>query len=302
MIEVQHLTKKYDGRAVVDDISFEVHKGETMVLLGRSGCGKTTTLKMINRLIEPDGGQIRIDSKDVMTQDPVQLRRSIGYVIQENGLFPHYTVRENIGIVPKLLDYDEQNETEAIVDDLLSVLGLEPGSYKSKYPHELSGGQRQRVAIARAVAVRPSLLLMDEPFSALDPLTRVMVRNRFKELSEYIVATTILVTHDIAEAIDIADKICVMDDGKIMQKGPPAELVFHPANDFIREFFDENRFESELRVLTWANVAPYLPEKQDLPFSANDNLMAVVEQLTKKPGILLTKSELLAAADRYCGR
>src|SRR6186713_652246 len=196
MIEVKNITKTFGGFRAVDDISFSVEAGENMIFLGKSGCGKTTLLKMINRLIEPDTGEIRIDGTVVNDQDPAVLRRKIGYVLQNTGLFPHYTVAENIAVVPRLLGWDKDKIRER-TRTLLEKLHLPPDKYFSSYPHQLSGGQQQRIGLARALAAYPPVLLMDEPFGALDPITRASVKKDFKELDELRTKTIILVTHDV---------------------------------------------------------------------------------------------------------
>ena len=236
MIEVQHLSKRFASHTAVDDVSLTVEQGETLVLLGTSGCGKTTTLKMINRLIEPTTGSIRIDGADVRQQPGPELRRRIGYVIQDGGLFPHYTVAEAIATVPKLLGWqpaDIQQRTR----ELIAKLQL-PETMLNRYPAELSGGQRQRVGLARALAAHPPVVLMDEPFGALDPFTRRHVRRELFGLSELRETTVVLVTHDVSEALELADRIALMDKGRIVQIGPPDTLRNHPANDFVRDFLD----------------------------------------------------------------
>lgn len=285
MLKVEQLVKQYGDKKVVNRISFEVKKGEILALLGKSGCGKTTTLKMINRLITPSGGKILINDVDAMQQNVDDLRRKIGYVIQENGLFPHYTVAQNIAIVPKLLHYSPA-QIEQLIPEMLTQLEL-PVDFQHKFPHELSGGQQQRVAIARAIATKPPLLLMDEPFSALDPITRTGVRERFVALSKEVGITVVVVTHDVAEAIEMADVICLMNDGEIEQMGSADELIFQPKNEFVRSFFDGNRLETELKVLKVQQVLPFLhPVKQadqeTIPISTEQSLYEVLEQNTHR--------------------
>lgn len=237
MIEIQNLTKRFDSHTAVDGVSLSVGPGETLVLLGTSGCGKTTTLKMINRLIEPTSGSISVADVDVRQQPGPELRRQIGYVIQDGGLFPHYTVAEAIATVPKLLGW-EPADIQKRTNELIDKLQL-PKSVLNRYPSELSGGQRQRVGLARALAAKPPVVLMDEPFGALDPFTRRHVRRELFGLNELKETTVVLVTHDVSEALELADRIALMDKGKIVQIGPPNELLKQPANDFVRDFLDD---------------------------------------------------------------
>ena len=257
MVQVESLTKTYDRKSVVENVSFQVAEGEIFALLGKSGCGKTTTLKMINRLVEPTAGEVIINGLRTSQQDPIYLRRHIGYVVQENGLFPHYTVKENVAVVPELLGHSKA-EIDSRVLDVLTQVGLPPERFIERYPHELSGGEQQRVAIARAIAARPPLLLMDEPFSALDPITRRDVRANFYRLSREFGITVILVTHDVAEAIDIADHICLMDEGHILRQGEGKDFLFGEENGLIASFFHGARFETELKVITIADLLPTL--------------------------------------------
>lgn len=237
MIEITDLTKQFAGHTAVNAVSLHVGQGETLVLLGTSGCGKTTTLKMINRLIEPTSGSIRIDGIDVRQQPGPEFRRRIGYVIQDGGLFPHYTVAESIATVPKLLGW----EADAIRErtrELMAKLQL-PETILSRYPGELSGGQRQRIGLARALAAKPPVVLMDEPFGALDPFTRRHVRRELFGLNELRETTVVLVTHDVSEALELADRIALMHKGQLVQIGPPDELLNQPATDFVRDFLDD---------------------------------------------------------------
>lgn len=236
MIEITNVVKRFASHTVVDNISLHVGKGETLVLLGTSGCGKTTTLRMINRLIEPSSGSIIVDGIDVAQQLGPDLRRRIGYVIQDGGLFPHYTVAETIATVPKLTGWTPDQIRDRI-RELIAKLQL-PSSLLNRYPAELSGGQRQRVGLARALAARPPVLLMDEPFGALDPFTRRHVRRELFGLSELRETTVVLVTHDVGEALELADRVALMHKGRIVQIGPPDELLNNPANEFVKDFLD----------------------------------------------------------------
>ena len=241
MIVVKNITRSFGSYKAVDNISFTVKEGETVAFLGTSGSGKTTLLKMINRLIEPDSGEIWIGGSRITDRRPEDLRRGIGYVFQNTGLFPHYTIEENISIVPRLLGW-ERDRIDRRVDTLMEKLRLSPGQYRHAWPNELSGGQQQRVGIARALAADPPVLLMDEPFGALDPITRASVRKDFKELDELRAKTIILVTHDVQEAFELADRILLMDGGRIIQEGVPEDLFDRPATQYVKDFFEGQRF------------------------------------------------------------
>jgi len=238
MIRLTQVSKSYDMGLTfaVRGLSFEVPDGETLVLLGTSGCGKTTTLKMINRLIEPTSGRIEIDGKNVLEQDPIQLRRSVGYVFQGIGLFPHMTVRQNVEIVPRLLDWAIGRRRRRAME-LLEVVGLDPATYADRYPDELSGGQQQRVGVARALATNPRYLLMDEPFGALDAVTRDALQQQLLALKKDLGKTIVFVTHDIFEALALADRIAVLHEGNLEQIGKKERLLAQPASRFVRELF-----------------------------------------------------------------
>ncbi|MGH9639278.1 MAG: ATP-binding cassette domain-containing protein [Bryobacteraceae bacterium] len=203
-----------DSNILLNNFQLEIHSGETMVLLGRSGAGKTTALKLINRLLVPSAGEVRVDGRATVAWDPIALRRHIGYVIQETGLFPHYTVEQNVGVTPRLDGWDKPRIQQR-VEELLALVGLDPRAYLDRYPHELSGGQRQRVGLARALAADPPILLMDEPFGALDPLTRMEVRNEFRDLQARLGKTVVIVTHDIAEAVELGTRIALLESGEL---------------------------------------------------------------------------------------
>jgi osmoprotectant transport system ATP-binding protein len=261
MIKVEQLSKHFGSNVkAVDGISFDVKEHENLILLGTSGCGKTTTLKMINRLIEPTSGAVFIDGKNIYDQSPEILRRSIGYVLQNNGLFPHYTVAENIAVVPQLLKWDKKR-TEKRVAELLEKLHLTT-DYLNAYPNELSGGQQQRIGLARALVAVPPVLLMDEPFGALDNVTRSKIHAEFKALDELKRKTIIMVTHDVQEAFELGDHVCLMDKGKIVQDGTPAELLFNPANDFVKDFLQEQRLQLEFKTIKLFNLWDFLPALQ----------------------------------------
>ncbi|GAA3993196.1 ABC transporter ATP-binding protein [Mucilaginibacter dorajii] len=257
MIKVDGISKQFGKVKAVDAISFEVQEQENMILLGTSGCGKTTTLKMINRLIEPSGGKIFINKKNILDQPPEILRRGIGYVLQNNGLFPHYTVAENIALVPQLLKWDKK-KTEGRTAELMEKLHLDK-SYLHVYPNELSGGQQQRIGLARALVSDPPVLLMDEPFGALDNVTRSNIHKEFKALDELKRKTIIMVTHDVQEAFELGDRICLMDKGRIIQSGTPAELLFSPANKFVEDFLKDQRLQLEFKAVKLVDVWELLP-------------------------------------------
>lgn len=260
MIQLQNIGKSFDGRPVVKNISFTVNDKENLVLLGTSGCGKTTTLKMINRLIEPTHGNVLINGEDVTKQKPEDLRKQIGFVMQNIGLFPHYTIAENIAVVPRLSGW-EGARIETRTQELAAKLHL-PEGVLQKYPHQLSGGQQQRVGLARALMCDTSILLMDEPFGALDNVTRAGIVAEFKALEELKRKTIIMVTHDIQEAFELADRICLMDKGEIVQIGTPKELLYKPATPFARSFFDSYRLILEFKVVTLSDIKPFM--KSDL--------------------------------------
>jgi osmoprotectant transport system ATP-binding protein len=235
MIELRHVSKSYDGRAVVDDLSLAVPQGAFCVLLGPSGCGKSTTLRMINRLGDFDSGAIRIGGEDVMSLQPEALRRRIGYVIQSTGLFPHWRVADNIATVPRLLGW-ERGRIDARVAELLALLRLDPETYSDKFPHQLSGGEQQRVGVARALAADPDVLLMDEPFAAVDPITRDALQGEIARIHRETGKTILFVTHDIEEALRLATLIAILDRGRLAQLGTPLDIVENPKSDFVRDF------------------------------------------------------------------
>ncbi len=264
MIKLEHISKRYGDVLAVDDLSLEVSEGNLAVLIGPSGCGKTTTLKMINRLIEPTRGQIFIGGEDTATLNPQKLRRGIGYVIQSIGLFPHMSVAENIQIVPDLLGWPKKKSRKR-ARELLELIGLDPARYASSYPRELSGGQAQRVGVARALAVDPPVLLMDEPFGAVDPITRERLQDEFLKLQQRLKKTIVMVTHDIDEAIKMGDAICVMNKGRLEQAGTPEILLSNPASQFVRQFVGSDR---ALKRLSRVNVRELMEEISTLALEA----------------------------------
>jgi len=293
MIKVENLSKSFGKVKAVDGISFGVKEQENFILLGTSGCGKTTTLKMINRLIEPTSGKIFIDGKNIFEQSPEILRRGIGYVLQNNGLFPHYTVAENIAIVPQLLKWDKKR-TDNRVNELLEKLHLD-ATYLDVYPNELSGGQQQRVGLARALVADPRVLLMDEPFGALDNVTRSKIHAEFNALDELKRKTIIMVTHDVQEAFELGDRICLMDKGKIIQDGTPSELLSTPANDFVKDFLKDQRLQLEFRATRLGDIISLPPkggtfDLHGLKLDADVDLWSVLEQFRfTQTGKLLVK-------------
>ena len=274
MIRIEGVSKSFGSNKAVDSISFEANDKEILVLLGISGCGKTTTLKMINRLIEPDSGNIFINGNNITDQKPEELRKNIGFVMQHAGLFPHYTVAQNIAIVPNLLKWEKQKTQNRTVE-LLEKLHL-PEDLLKVYPNELSGGQQQRIGIARALIADTPVLLMDEPFGALDNITKSAIHNEFKNLDELKNKTTILVTHDVVEAFELGHRICLMDQGKVVQIGSPAEILYHPVNDFVKDFFASNRLMLEYKIASVQSVQSFL--KKPLSLQAQ-------KQLTKNTAI-----------------
>ena len=245
MIELQHLTKRYGGGDVVNDLTLEVADGESLVLLGRSGSGKTTTLKMINRLVEPTTGSVRVDGQDVARLVPHVLRRRIGYVFQQVGLFSQMTVAENIGITPALLGWTA-GAIRRRVDELLELVDLDRDNMGQRQPAELSGGQQQRVGVARALAANPRVMLLDEPFGALDPLTRSRLQDSFIRIRRELRLTAVFVTHDMVEALRLGDRIVVLRAGRLVQVGTPATLMRSPADDYVRRLLETPRREAQL--------------------------------------------------------
>jgi len=249
VITFESVSKSFpDGTTAVDDLDLEIRKGEVTVLVGPSGCGKTTTLRMVNRMIEASSGRIVVDGQDVEQIDPPQLRRRIGYVIQQIGLFPHRTIGENIATVPELVGWDKRR-TKARIDELLQLVGL-PAEVVDRYPHQLSGGQRQRVGVARALAVDPPIMLMDEPFGAVDPIVRSRLQDEFLRLQQEVQKTIVFVTHDIDEAIKMGDRIAILQQGGVLaQYDPPADLLAEPASDFVADFLGAERGLKRLALI-----------------------------------------------------
>jgi len=255
MISLRNVSKRFANSrgAAVEDLSLEIPRGDTVVLVGPSGCGKTTTMRMINRLIEPTSGTILVDGKDVMSQDPVELRRGIGYVIQSIGLLPHRTVAQNIATVPRLTGWDK-DRTDERIDELMGIFGLDL-EFKDRYPAELSGGQRQRVGVARALAVDPPVMLMDEPFAAVDPIVRARLQDQFLDIQERLKKTIVFVTHDIDEAIKMADRIAIINLGGVIEQfATPEEILREPANKFVEEFVGAERGLKRLALIKVSDI------------------------------------------------
>src|SRR5699024_234228 len=295
MITFHQVTKQFsDGTKALDDISVNIPSKKLTAIIGPSGCGKTTLLKTINRLEALTSGKITINETDITKTDPVQLRRSIGYVIQRIGLLPHYTIAENIALVPTLLDWDKQ-KIKARVDELLRLVDLEPSTYGKRYPLELSGGQQQRIGVARALASDPDIILMDEPFSALDPISREQLQTELKALQEKIQKTIVFVTHDMDEALDIADEIILMKDGKIEQTGSPMALLEEPKNDFVAQFIGEERVYRRLgfakrKLRDFRAYFLQTAENETNSIEANATLEEALELLKTKDTLAVTEA------------
>jgi len=292
VIKLENLVKSYDGKKnVVDNLDLEIKSGELVVLVGESGCGKTTTMKMINRLIEPTSGDILIDAENIKTYDKNELRRNIGYVIQNVGLFPHLTIDKNIATVPMLCKKD-RDEINNKVKDLLDLIELPYDEYAHRYPRELSGGQQQRVGVARALANDPDIILMDEPFSALDPITREQLQNELLRLQEDLHKTIVFVTHDIDEAIKLGDRIAVMAEGKIIQYDTPEEILKNPINEFVENFVGKDRLWKTPDMLKAEDImskkmvkigqSRSIAHAIELMKEHNTNVLVVVDKFSEK--------------------
>jgi osmoprotectant transport system ATP-binding protein len=298
VIRLESVRKQYpNGRVAVESLSLEVPTGEVCILVGPSGCGKTTVLRMINRLIEPTGGRILVDDEDVLRMDPVHLRRRIGYVIQQVGLFPHQTVATNIATVPKLLGWDKAR-TRARVEELLELVGLDPDAYRDVYPSELSGGQRQRVGVARALAADPPIMLMDEPFGAIDPITRTQLQDEFLRLQERIRKTIVFVTHDIDEAVKMGDRIAILQvGGHLAQYDTPDAILGAPTSDFVADFVGRDRAVKRLRIVPLTQLTlrhpPIVADEiaaRDAVRGGHDDAMAIVRD-GDRPRLLLAGAD-----------
>jgi len=265
LISFKNVSKKFDTFVAVDDLTLDLKSGETVVLIGPSGCGKTTTLRMINRLIEPTQGTIYINGTDISKIDAVELRRNIGYVIQQIALFPHMNIAQNIGLVPYLKDWPEKKRKQR-VEELLEFVGMPPSEFYYRYPNELSGGQQQRIGVARALAADPDIILMDEPFGAVDPITRTTLQEELLQMQDKLEKTIVFVTHDMDEALKLADKIAIMKDGKVLQYDSPEQLLTNPAHGFVEEFIGKDRLLKQpefinVKDIMIKNPVTILPER-----------------------------------------
>jgi osmoprotectant transport system ATP-binding protein len=301
-VEFRDVSKRFADHLAVDGLSFTVPAGRICVLVGPSGSGKTTSLKMVNRLIEPSAGAILIDGQDVVQEDPTALRRRIGYVIQQVGLFPHQTIAENVGTVPRLLGWPKERIAERTAE-LLALVGLEPSRFARRYPAQLSGGERQRVGVARALAAEPPVMLMDEPFGAVDPIVRDRLQTEFLRIQRDQGTTVLFVTHDIDEAITLGDRIAVMRGGRLVQFAPPGELLAHPADEFVAEFCGSDRGLKRLALLTvgGADVDTTVP-RSSVP--ANAPTLAPATTLRDALARMLASEAQLGVVldgDRYLG-
>jgi osmoprotectant transport system ATP-binding protein len=299
MIRLEDLSKSYDTPqgpvTAVDRVSFEVGSGETCVLLGPSGCGKTTTLRMINRLVAPTAGKIYLAGRDTDTVDPVELRRGIGYVIQQIGLFPNMTVAENIGVVPRLLGWDASRRRRR-AEELLALLALPPGAFADRYPSELSGGQAQRVGVARALAVDPPVLLMDEPFAALDPVNREAIQDEFLKMQQQLRKTILFVSHDIDEAVKMADRVAIFNAGRLVQFAAPDEMLAHPADAFVANFVGRDRTLKRLRL---TRVRDVMTKAGDGPLDTSVPAVSADDDLRSVAALFLEfDTEFLRCIDR----
>lgn len=305
MIQFINVSKAYKEHNVIENINLEINKGELVVLIGPSGCGKTTILKMINRLIEPSDGQIKINGTDIEAQDPIELRRNIGYVIQQTGLFIHMTVRENIEIIPRLAKMPVSEIVDRTVK-LMETVGL-PEEFLDRYPNHLSGGQQQRVGVARAFAMNPDIILMDEPFSALDPLTRSQLQDELVSLQSKLHKTIVFVTHDMDEAVKIADRICILQGGRILQYDTPENILKNPAHGFVSEFVGSKRIWSSPQLIRAKDIMitspkttyPYVPMFKGLEKMRIDKVdsLIVIDEDNHLLGIVRARS-ILNSADK----
>ena len=302
MIRLENVSKNFAGGSnAVRDLSLDIPTGKTCVLIGPSGCGKTTTLRMINRLVDPDGGRVLVDGVDTRTVDPAQLRLTMGYVIQQTGLFPHMTVGDNVGTVPRLWDWDKARIKKR-VEELLQLVGLDPRDYRDRYPHQLSGGQRQRVGFARALGADPPILLMDEPFGAVDRITRERLQNEFINIQRSMRKTVVFVTHDIDEAVMVGDRICLMKmQAEIAQYDTPERILTQPASEYVAEFLGRERLVRRMSVV---QIDPGSLEHPPAGPAAGEPRLQVTASLTEAFAAALSSPTEHAAVfdgERYVG-
>lgn len=302
MIRLENVSKEFPGGSnAVRELTLDIPTGKTCVLIGPSGCGKTTTLRMINRLIDPDHGRILVDGVDTRSTDPAQLRLKMGYVIQQTGLFPHMTVGENVGTVPRLWQWDKAR-IKARVEELLQLVGLDPREYRDRYPHQLSGGQRQRVGFARALGADPPILLMDEPFGAVDRITRERLQQEFINIQRSMRKTVVFVTHDIDEAVVVGDRICLLQmQARIAQYDTPETILTHPASEYVAEFLGKERLVRRMSVVA---IDPSTLEKQPSGQVPGEPRIALTSSLTEAFAAALTSPTEHAAVfdgEHYVG-
>nr|WP_315848097.1 ABC transporter ATP-binding protein [uncultured Rhodoferax sp.] len=300
MITFDHTSKSYDGTPAITDLQLTIARGELLVLIGPSGSGKSTALKMINRMVDHDGGRILLDGQEIYSFNVLELRRRMGYAIQSVGLFPHWTVARNIATVPQLLGWSAER-VEARVTELLTLFAMEPAQYRHRYPHQLSGGQQQRVGVARALAANPDVLLMDEPFGALDPVTRAALQLELKRVHQASGKTIVLVTHDIDEALLLATRIVLLRQGRVEQVGTPLELLATPANDFVADFL--GRADRGLKLLSLRPIAPLVqPLTDPEPVAKVSDTATVREALSYMAAQAVSVLRVVDAAGQTLGQ
>ncbi|MEK3889993.1 betaine/proline/choline family ABC transporter ATP-binding protein [Bacillus sp. FSL K6-3431] len=292
MLKFENVSKVYDdGFKAVDSVSFDIQEGELLVLIGPSGSGKSTTMKMINRMIPHTTGKISIDGEDITKLNAAELRRNIGYVIQQIGLFPHYTIEKNIGVVPELKGWDEK-KTKLRVRELMEMVGLEPEIYAKRYPKELSGGQQQRVGVARALATNPRVILMDEPFSALDPITKEQLQGELISLHQKLKKTIVFVTHDMDEALKLGDRIAIMKDGKLLQLDTPEKLLHEPSHGFVEDFIGKHRIMQNPDLMSVTDVMNEKP-LTSLPKRSPERALSMMRKRQVNTLIIVDENDVL---------
>lgn len=295
MIELKKISKSYGNHGVIKNLTISFPPNEISVLIGPSGCGKTTTLEMINGLVKPDGGEIIVDGKNLANANLITLRRQIGYVIQEVGLFPHYNINDNIALVPRLLKWEE-NRINTRIEELMNLVNLSANQL-SKYPAQLSGGQQQRVGVARALAANPKYLLMDEPFGALDPISRSRLQDEFIRIQKKLHKTVVFVTHDMDEALKLGDRIAIMKSGELIQFDTPLNLIQKPRNDFVKKFSGAHHILKALQMMTIADLPKDLFQSSEENFKNDEGALTLDSDLQSALEMLLTKSPTLRVFD-----